>query len=611
MPTSLFSPETQAIFDRAAEMAGRPGGPFASPADWRDQSIYFIIVDRFNNPKSPPRQRFNDPRFEGFQGGKFSGIKDQLGYIKDLGAGAIWLSPVLKNLQAHEIYHGYGIHDFSRAEPRFADNASAADDELHELVKAAHDAGLYVILDIVLNHTGDVFAYECDADDQTCNQSQGSEAAYRVEERNVLWRDSTGVPRFASVEDISNPSPDAFVWPKELQKDDFFRKQGTNRPNDTIGDFASLKQMLTEDPDLQRFLIRAYQYVVARYDIDGFRIDTLRYLKGDLPRLFGNAIREFALSIGKKNFFTFGEVWDRTAEEDIARFIGRNTKDQSELVGVDAAMDYPLIDALKPVVKGSEPPWNVVDMYRRRKLIEEDILSSHGDATRFFVTFLDNHDAKERFRYVDPRYVDPANEQRFDDQVTLALACLYALPGIPCLYYGTEQGLDGHGSDPAVREALWGGPGFSETSFFYREIKKITTRRNAEPALRYGRFYFRPVSGDGQTFEVSRSRGGVLAFSRILNDQEVIVVANTSTEQGQSVDVILEIALSQENAPYGILYSNQSTPTDPSPVRKTGTVIVHEVDGSIGNGPLHVLRVTLRPMEVQIIRSKLDKDLQA
>jgi len=107
---------------------------------------------------------------------------------------------------------------------------------------------------------------------------------------------------------------------------------------------------------VQRFLIRAYQYVIARYDVDGFRIDTLRYLKGDLPRLFGNSMREFALSIGKKNFFTFGEVFDPQAEDDIARFIGRNTNDGSDLVGVDAAVDYPLFNALKPVVKGSEAP---------------------------------------------------------------------------------------------------------------------------------------------------------------------------------------------------------------------------------------------------------------
>src|SRR5260370_31946317 len=100
--------------------------------------------------------------------------------------------------------------------------------------------------------------------------------------------------------------------------------------------------MMSEDREVQRFLIRCYQYVIARFDVDGFRIDTLRYLKGGLAQTFGNAIREFALSIGKKNFFTFGEVLDNQAEEDIARFIGRHTQDQDEQVGVDASMDYPL-----------------------------------------------------------------------------------------------------------------------------------------------------------------------------------------------------------------------------------------------------------------------------
>jgi glycosidase len=128
--------------------------------------------------------------------------------------------------------------------------------------------------------------------------------------------------------------------------------------------------MLTVDRDLQRGLIRAYQYVVARYDIDGFRIDTLRYLKGNLPQIFGNALREFALSIGKKNFFTFGEVLDNQAEQDIARFIGRNTSDQGDLVGVDAALDYPLFFTLKPVVKGFAAPSALVEMYHLRKQVE-------------------------------------------------------------------------------------------------------------------------------------------------------------------------------------------------------------------------------------------------
>jgi Alpha amylase, catalytic domain len=224
----------------------------------------------------------------------------------------------------------------------------------------------------------------------------------------------------------------------------------------------------------------------------------------------------FALSVGKKNFFTYGEVFDN--DEKIAGFIGRSTRDQSELVGVDAALDFPLRFTLPPVIKGFASPATVSGMYRHRKDVEREILSSHGDATRFFVTFLDNHNVKERIRFVDPN-----DEHKFDPQVTAGLACLFGLQGIPCVYYGSEQGLHGKGTDEAVREALWGGPGFDETNPFYVAISAIATVRREAAALRYGRQYFRPISGDGQHFGVSPFPGGIISFSRILNDQEIIV----------------------------------------------------------------------------------------
>jgi glycosidase len=205
---------------------------------------------------------------------------------------------------------------------------------------------------------------------------------------------------------------------------------------------------------------------------------------------------------------------------------------------------------------------------------------------------------KERFRYVDPN-----DEHRFDDQVTLGLACLFALPGIPCLYYGTEQGLHGHGNDEAVREALWGGPGFDTSNFFYGEIQRLAEVRDERPSLRYGRFYFRPVAGDGVNYSLTTFQQGVLAFSRILDDEEVVVVANTNTDGGQSqtVDVIVDSVLNDVNTAFQVRYSNKSNPTPPENVRQTGSVTVHEVDGSIGTGPLHVIRVALQPMEVQIL----------
>ena len=605
MPTSLFSADFQSVLDQAVNPPTPAAAAFPSPEDWRDRWIYFLMLDRFNNESDPPAHvPFDDPDFFGFQGGKFSGVQKQLGYIKQLGAGAVWLSPVLKNFQFDpNTYHGYGIHNFIGAEPRFADNPATADDELRALVDAAHQQDLLVIFDIVLNHTGNAFAYQCDTSDQFCISNQGAQASFHSSSQNVQWRDASGTAQagLPDVANIPNPPLDALVWPSELQQNKFFRRQGTPDGNgdDTVGDFSVLKQIMSADPDLQRFLIRAYQYVIARFDIDGFRIDTLRYLKGDLPRLFGNSMREFALSIGKKNFFTFGEVFDSNAEQDIARFIGRNTIDQSDLVGVDAALDYPLFNTLKPAVKGFASPSAVVGMYQNRKNVESNVLSSHGDATRYFVTFLDNHDVKERIRYVDP-----SNPTKFDDQVTLGLGCLYCLPGIPCLYYGTEQGLHGSGSDPAVREALWGGPGFDDSSDFYQHIQQIAGVRAKQSALRYGRFYFRPVSGDGITFGVSGFPQGVIAFSRILNDQEVVVAANTNPTLPQQLDVILEIQLSLEGDAFQVLYSNQVGPQAPQPVRLApqSSVTVHEVDGSIGTGPLHVIRVNLQPMEVQVLR---------
>jgi glycosidase len=599
MATSIFDNDFQSLLDEVRDSGGGTSLT-ASPADWRDCPIYFLMLDRFNNRLKAPRARFDDPNFVDFQGGTFRGVKEQLPYLKDLGVGAIWLSPALRNLGCERgTYHGYGIHDFLHAEPRFAENPNRADDELRELVDEAHHKGLFVIFDIVLNHIGNAFLYDCDPRDGHCRDTGGGESSFHSVPQQVRWRNPDGMPRhgITPIENISNPSLDAFVWPKELQRNEFFRRQGgSGGSDDTVGDFASLKQIRTDNGDVQRFLIRSYQYVIARFDVDGFRIDTLKYLKGDLARTFGNAIREFALSVGKKNFFTFGEVFDN--DEKIAQFIGRSTRDKNDdSVGVDAALDFPLRFTLPSVVKGFSAPSTVSNMYQHRKDVEQDILSSHGDATRFFVTFLDNHDVKERIRFVDP-----ADEHRFDAQVTLGLACLFALQGIPCVYYGTEQGLHGRGTDEAVREALWGGPGFDRTNPFYVSLQKVGKLRSSEPALRYGRQYFRPISGDGQNFGISGFPAGILSFSRILNDREIVILANASTNT-RSVHVVIDQQLSTPGEAFRVLYSTQPRPISPQPVklRMAGAVEVQETDGSIGRGPLHTTLITLGPQEAQIV----------
>jgi glycosidase len=596
MPESVHDPDVLAAIEAARQPSAGTPGPFPSPPDWRRGWVYFLMLDRFNNPEAAPvHQPYDDPGYAAFQGGTFRGVQSQLGYIKDLGATAIWISPALKNMRWDTgSYHGYGIHNFLAAEPRFATSAATADDELRELVDAAHAMGLWVIFDIVLNHAGNVFGYSPD----DLGRDQG--APFSPEPLPVYWRRPDGTPRPAPVpvEQLVEPAGDDLVWPSELQRNAYFRRQGNPQQNgdDTVGDFATLRQLRTDDPGVQNALIAAYQYVMARFDPDGFRIDTLRFLKGDLPRQFGNAIREFAESVGKLNFFTFGEVLDASIEADIARFIGRNTLDPAnQQVGVDAALDYPLYFALKPVVKGLAAPTSVMTMYEQRKTAEAGIVSSHGDATRFFVTFLDNHDMKERIRYQAP-----GNPHQFDDQVTLGLACLFTLPGIPCVYYGTEQGLHGAGSDPAVREAIWGLTGFPATGPFQAALQQLSALRSSEAALCYGRYYFRQVSGDQVNFGFSPFTGGVLAWSRIIADQERTIVANTSTTAAQDLYVVVDGTLASAAVPR-VLYSNQAAPAKPGPtVTSLPDAVVTQADGTTSVGTLAV-RVWLQPMEVQVL----------
>lgn len=585
--------------------------PFPSPEDWRDQWIYFLMLDRFNNPLAPPRHLPYDSNFVGFQGGSFNGVRAALPYLQELGVGAIWLSPVLKNCQYHEgSYHGYGIQDFLSIEPRFASSPAVAEQELRTLIDAAHALGIYIIFDIVLNHTGDVFAYQCHPNDTACLSADnpaytGSQAEHNDTSYSILWRDEHGLPRqdWPIAENIVNPSPDAAVWPAELRYNAYFRRQGLPQTNGdpTIGDFASLKQLLTGNPDAQTALIRAYQYLIAKFDIDGFRIDTLKYIDRNFARLFGNEMREYGLSIGKKNFFTFGEVYDN--EDKIAAFIGRNTLDTEagDFIGVDAALDFPLFFKLPPVCKGLLTPSELVGMYEYRRKVERSVLSSHGDASNFFVTFLDNHDQPQRF------YYSPADApERYSDQLTLGVACLFALQGIPCLYYGTEQGLHGNGgptSGEAVREALWGKPdAFDTTTPFYTQIKNLALLRSQQPVLRYGHQYFRPISGDFSIFRISTFAPGIVAFSRILSYQEIVIVANPDTQNTSTVAVIVDGTLNAPGAAYQVYFSNKATFTSPRPVTASSLeTATYEVDGTVSYGSVRYITVTLQPMEIQIL----------
>jgi len=247
--------------------------------------------------------------------------------------------------------------------------------------------------------------------------------------------------------------------------------------------------------------------------------------------IFCNALREYSRRIGKDNFFMFGEIVGDDAE--LQRYIGRNTRIEGtteRFPSLDACLDFPLYFILEEVIKGFSTPELLRQRYDRFKTLYSD----HGQAGRYFVTFVDNHDQMSR------PYRRFMNNNSIHQQAVLAIGYLLTSQGIPCIYYGTEQGFDGGGdNDSYVRECMFGGQWgafdtkgvhfFNDQHPIYKGIKAVASVRKQEPALRYGRQYFRETSTDGNYFSYPNSGQCVLAFSRILDTDEVLVVLNLTS----------------------------------------------------------------------------------
>jgi hypothetical protein len=160
--------------------------------------------------------------------------------------------------------------------------------------------------------------------------------------------------------------------------------------------------------------------------------------------------------------------------------------------------------------------------------------------------------------------------------------------------------LSGNGSaDQAVREALWGRPGaFDESDPFYVALHDIAGIRAKNPALRYGRQYFRPVSGDGKNFGPSTFSPGVIAFSRILNESETVVVANADIGSGVELAVLVDSVLNPVGTGFFTLFSSTGSPQT-CPVERIADATVN--DQGTSRGPVHAIRVTLAAGEARIL----------
>ena len=460
--------------------------------DFRDESIYFMITTRFydGDPKNnvlcwdnqAAQIETKDPCWRG----DFQGVIDKLDYIKALGFTAIWITPVVQNASGYD-YHGYHAMDFQHVDCRYqSSDGKSGDVMFQELIDKAHKKGIKIILDIVLNHTGN-FGEEklCklfDRDTQLRNQAYIDACMTPTETLGsdyltILPKDQYQ-RRLTMMKNMNGQNQDIHnYW-------HHFGMFGWDDPSRWWGQIAGdCVDLNTENDAVADYLVKCYGQFI-KMGVDGFRIDT----SGHISRLTFNHqfIPQFAAlgkqyenkRLNKAPFFMYGEVctrghdatyrgqanlscyfytwksdeslmnqwdgsqsfWDSQVLPEGSGPIGPQELCGKETFGDKKSENAKMINGAWHQPDYSEASgFNVIDFpmhysYNTAndafRVAKEDEL--YNDAT-YNVVYVDSHDYSP----------GPNDLNRFggtDAQWAENLSLLFTFRGIPCIYYGSEVG---------------------------------------------------------------------------------------------------------------------------------------------------------------------------
>ena len=420
--------------------------------DFRDETIYFLLTDRFVDGDPANNNLYGDEYVPGnlryYQGGDFKGLIDNLDYIKDMGFTAIWITPPVKQPEGRYVnssktydaapYHGYWAYDFSKIDPHLESTGATYQD----LINAVHAKGMKIIQDVVVNHGhgGDV-------------------------NKEVRWYNERGVAKGLG------KSYD--YWD---DKHDWYNHDGRS--------LVDLLDFKDSNPKVLNWFSKIYGNY-QKMGVDAFRLDTVTWVDKPFWKDFLKNLHK-----NKKDFFIFGEVWTEDDYSMLSSYTWLETGDvmnngMSVLDMPSAALGKKRI--MDSVFKGG-------DYNEAAEIFSND--NMFQDPT-YLVTFLDNHD-KPRFNSPD----SPAYEQQYKD----ALNFYFLSRGIPCVYYGTE--LQMHGGNEPDNRAMLGTDGIkaARENAIYAHLKKLN-------AIRHGKGMASEVIRKGRQTLMAATRNG-FAFRR-------------------------------------------------------------------------------------------------
>lgn len=528
----------------------------AEPArhDLTREQFYFVMPDRFANGDTgndrggltgSRLETGYDPTDKGFyQGGDLKGLTNRLDYIKGLGTTAIWLAPIFRNRpvqgtgkDASAGYHGYWITDFTRIDPHFGTNA-----DLTKLIDKAHGKGMKVFFDVITNHTADTVDY--------------AEKTYGYRPKGAYpYLDRTGRP-FDDAAGMAKTDADSFPYkpvtsggktPAWLNDPTMYHNRGDSTyagESTTYGDFSGLDDLWTERPEVVSGMEKIYEKWVRDFDIDGFRIDTVKHVDLDFWTQWATALDGYAAKHGRKDFFMFGEVYSAdTAITSPYVTQGR----------LDATLDFPFQEAARQYASQGAPASKLAAVFGDDYRYTTDKANAYEQ-----VTFLGNHDMGRigTFLKQDKPKADDAELLK---RAELANELMFLSRGNPVVYYGDEQGFTGAGGDKDARQTMFA----SKTADYLDDDELGTDRTHASDAYDTKHPLYRSIAAlseltaknpalrDGVQTE-RYAEGSVYAFSRTdpARGDEYVVATNNGTA-AKTVELPTESARMDFRTLYG------------------------------------------------------------
>ncbi|SHH40090.1 alpha-amylase family glycosyl hydrolase [Thermosipho atlanticus] len=449
-------------------------------SNWQDKVIYFIMIDRFNdgNPTNNDQgyKEYNPKDGAKFSGGDLEGIIQKIDYIKGLGVDGIWITPPVANQWwdpwvNYGGYHGYWARNFKQVDEHFGTL-----EDYKMLAKVLHENGMALIQDIVVNHVGNYFRFR--------------NGKFELNRNSIPTSAPTQYPfNLNNFDDPEQKNMNIYHWTEDIK--DY--KDPKQRLNNQL---SGLDDLNTENPIVRKALKDSYKYWIKEVGVDGFRVDTAMYVPKDFWRDF--FLSENGIYSVKDNFISFGEVWltskplNNDAEKEISSYFDN---------GFNAMLDFPLNEEIKRVIKGGQPTkYLAYRLEKRNELLNKGLL----------VTFIDNHDMERFLNGTQPVVLEQA------------LLFLMTIPGMPVIYYGTEQYFTE--TRASMFKNGWGSKNidhFNQESDIYKFLKKAIAFRKQNPATRYGKV--KPI--------YSEKTSGILIYLLESEEQKLLVVMNTANEK--------------------------------------------------------------------------------